>query len=61
MTKTAARTMTLQPLFCRLNLKHRWEMQSTTDGGRFRRCARCGKDKFDGTSGGGDWAAPAGF
>jgi hypothetical protein len=36
-----------RPLRCRLNLSHRWVRGTTEDGGRFRRCARCGKDKTD--------------
>jgi hypothetical protein len=32
------------PLLCRLNLRHHWRTETTEDGGRFRRCARCGKD-----------------
>lgn len=32
------------PLLCRLNLRHQWHTETTEDGGRFRRCARCGKD-----------------
>jgi hypothetical protein len=50
----------VKPLLCRLNVKHHWAMESTADGGRFRRCTRCGKDKFDGAGGGADWAAPVG-
>jgi hypothetical protein len=49
------------PLLCRLNVKHHWVMQSTEDGARFKRCTRCGKDKYDGGRGSGDWAAPAGM
>lgn len=37
---------TRKPLLCRLNL-HAWKVNSTEDGQRFRRCQRCGKDKFD--------------
>ncbi|HYN30446.1 MAG TPA: hypothetical protein VES95_11365 [Dermatophilaceae bacterium] len=33
-----------KPLLCRLNLHHAWRPESTEDGGRYRRCARCGKD-----------------
>jgi hypothetical protein len=32
------------PLLCRLGLKHHWHWESTEDGQRFERCARCGKD-----------------
>jgi hypothetical protein len=45
--RTAARAT---PLRCRL-ANHRWVTQSTTDGARFRRCARCGTDKYDGSAG----------
>jgi hypothetical protein len=38
------------PLRCRL-ASHRWVMHATPDGTRFRRCARCGKDKYDGSAG----------
>ena len=31
---------------CRLNL-HSWHVMSTEDGQRFRRCKRCGKDRYD--------------
>jgi hypothetical protein len=33
-----------RPILCRLNLHHTWVMRSTEDGGRYRQCARCGKD-----------------
>jgi hypothetical protein len=33
-----------RPLTCRLNLHHRWRTNHTEDGGRYLRCARCGKD-----------------
>ena len=32
------------PLLCRIRL-HRWKWISNEDGGRFKRCARCGKDE----------------
>lgn len=32
------------PLGCRTNLHHVWAGFSTEDGGRYRACARCGKD-----------------
>lgn len=48
-------TMT-KPLGCRLHLHHVWERRSTQDGSRYRQCARCGKDKYDGPTGSGDWA-----
>ncbi|EWT03672.1 hypothetical protein N865_09545 [Intrasporangium oryzae NRRL B-24470] len=32
------------PLGCRTNLHHVWKGFSTEDGGRYRACARCGKD-----------------
>lgn len=34
-----------KPLLCLLNLRHRWVMQSTEDGGRFYCCRVCGKDR----------------
>jgi hypothetical protein len=38
-------------LLCRLGM-HQWKWISNEDGGRFKRCARCGKDE-DGTRQGG--------
>lgn len=35
------------PLSCRLNLRHQWTTVRTEDGGRYRRCRRCGKDETD--------------
>jgi hypothetical protein len=32
------------PLLCRLNLRHHWHTETNEDGGRYRRCTRCGKD-----------------
>lgn len=32
------------PLLCRLNLRHQWHTERTEDGGRYRCCARCGKE-----------------
>lgn len=32
------------PFGCRTNLHHVWKGFSTEDGGRYRACARCGKD-----------------
>jgi hypothetical protein len=34
----------LGSLMCRLNLRHEWRTERTEDGGRFKRCRRCGKD-----------------
>ncbi len=34
-----------KPVLCRLNLHHRWRWESSLDGGRYRRCSRCGKDR----------------
>jgi len=34
-----------KPLLCRLNLHHKWRVQHAPDGGRYRRCERCGKDQ----------------
>jgi hypothetical protein len=36
-----------KPLLCLLNIRHRWKLQSTSDGYRYRRCARCGKDRME--------------
>ena len=38
---------TRRPLSCRLNVYHRWITRSTTDGGRYQQCRRCGKDRTD--------------
>jgi hypothetical protein len=35
------------PLSCLLNLRHQWTTVRTEDGGRYRRCQRCGKDETD--------------
>lgn len=43
-------TMTDQPhppLTCRLHVHHRWVTQTTTDGGRYQQCRRCGKDRTE--------------
>jgi hypothetical protein len=34
----------LKSLLCRLNLHHEWHNEFTEDGGRYKRCARCGQD-----------------
>jgi hypothetical protein len=36
-----------RPLFCRLNLRHRWGTVRTEDGKPYLRCQRCGKDETD--------------
>ena len=36
--------MNRQPITCRMNLHHVWHREHTEDGGRYRRCVRCGKD-----------------
>ena len=33
-----------RPILCRLNLHHHWHAESTSDGTRYLRCTRCGKD-----------------
>jgi hypothetical protein len=43
---------TRTPLACRVN-HHSWHGFSTEDGGRFRRCTRCGRDYVDRYNGGG--------
>ena len=32
------------PIGCRTNTHHVWKMYSAPDGGRYRACARCGKE-----------------
>ena len=41
---TDTTTTPASPLSCRLNLHHEWHTETTEDGARYRRCARCGKD-----------------
>lgn len=36
-----------KPLLCLLNIRHRWEVQSSPDGERYQRCAKCGKDRME--------------
>ena len=37
-----------RPLSCRFNVRHTWRVVSTEDGrSRYRRCIKCGKDKWD--------------
>ncbi len=43
----ALTTRAQHPLGCRLNVHHRWITKSTTDGGRYQRCRRCGKDRTE--------------
>jgi hypothetical protein len=46
-------------LLCKLNLGHDWHIETTEDGGRYRRCTRCGKYQAGGSGGrDGNWAAP---
>ena len=33
-----------RPLLCRLNMHHVWHTESTEDGGRYRKCVKCGKE-----------------
>ena len=42
MTLTSSQVQ--QPLLCRLNLHHRWQMDHSPGRGLFHRCTRCGKD-----------------
>ncbi|ABM09049.1 DUF1660 family phage protein [Paenarthrobacter aurescens] len=37
----------LGKLMCKLNLGHKWHVERTEDGTRYRRCTRCGKDEDD--------------
>lgn len=54
-------TTTRKPVRCLLG-RHRWHWESTEDGGRFRRCLRCGVDAGGpgGDDGPGDWIGPIG-
>jgi hypothetical protein len=36
-----------KPLLCLLNVHHHWAPQSTEDGNRYERCAKCGKDRME--------------
>lgn len=36
-----------RPLFCRLNLRHRWATLRTEDSTPYVRCQRCGNDETD--------------
>jgi hypothetical protein len=40
----------VRPLRCRLNLLHTWRPYSIADGLRYISCARCGKDKYWGST-----------
>jgi len=51
----------LKTLLCKMNLRHDWHIQTTDDGGRYRRCARCGKYQEGGSGRNGNWAAPLGM
>lgn len=42
-----------KPPLCAMNVHHVWRIARTEDGGRYRRCMRCGKD--DSSSGGASW------
>jgi len=33
-----------KPVLCLLNVHHDWRLEHTDDGGRYRRCRKCGKD-----------------
>jgi hypothetical protein len=44
-----------RPVLCWLNVRHAWRWEHTTDGGRYRRCERCGKDHPGIPHGPGDW------
>jgi hypothetical protein len=51
----------LTSLMCKLNLRHDWHIETTDDGGRYRRCTRCGKYDDRGRGGSGDWASGVGM
>jgi hypothetical protein len=46
--------MNRHTLMCRTNLHHVWRTNSTEDGSRYLRCARCGKDRPDSETAFGD-------
>ena len=49
-----------RPILCRLNLHHHWHTEFTSDGARYQRCTRCGKDETGPTgTGKGDITAQA--
>jgi len=39
-------TPTRKSLWCRANLRHRWETAHTPDGARYVRCSRCLKERW---------------
>lgn len=47
--------MNRPPITCRINLHHVWHMERTEDGGRYRRCVRCGKDDSGGPGNPNSW------
>ena len=54
----------LRTLLCKLNMRHDWHIEVTEDGGRYKRCRRCGKDDDrggGGTGASGSWAGIAGM
>lgn len=54
----------LRTLLCKLNMRHEWHLEFTEDGGRYKRCTRCGKDDDrggGGTGASGAWAGIAGM
>ena len=52
----------LKNLLCKMNLRHNWHIETTDDGGRYRRCTNCGKYQTGGSGGrDGYWAAPLGM
>lgn len=60
----SARELTMatprRPILCRLHLHHTWRTRRTEDGGRYRQCAKCGKDQKPRGRGPGDWATVGG-
>jgi hypothetical protein len=44
---SATRRAGHRPLACRVNVHHRWVARTTTDGGRYQQCRRCGKDRTE--------------
>jgi hypothetical protein len=44
--KTMLTMLRSKPLLCLLNVRHKWSWVSSTDGERYERCAKCGKDRM---------------
>ncbi len=40
------REQVLRTVCCRTRIHHRWALQRTDDGELYKRCSRCGKDRY---------------